>query len=90
MLKVLIIDRCEYCEGEAYVYAGEYKDEEVERPVYLPCQACKGSSEMEKPISLREFADLLDHATAMEPDWTELGRQKLISQFQDSREATGI
>jgi len=38
MLKVLVIDRCEYCDCEAYVYGGEYKDEYEERPVYLPCQ----------------------------------------------------
>jgi len=68
MFKVLIIDRCEYCNGEAYVFVGEYKDEYEERPVYLPCHVCKGSGEMEKPTSLRELADLLDHATAMEPD----------------------
>ena len=90
MLKVLVIDRCEYCDGEAYVYAGEYKDEEDEHPVYLPCQGCKGSGEMEKPISLRDFADLLDRATAMEPDWATLGREKPISQTQDSRESAVI
>ena len=73
-------------DGEAYLYAGEYKDEDVERPVYQACQACKGTGEREKPISLREFADLLDHATAMEPDWAELAKEKPISQFQDSRE----
>ena len=45
MLKVLVIFRCEYYDGEAYVYIGEYKDGDVERTVYLPCQACKGSGE---------------------------------------------
>ena len=89
-MKVLVIDRCEYCNGEAYVYAGEYKDEDEESPVYLPCHVCKGSGEMEKPLSLREFADLLDRATAMEPDWAELAREKAINQAQDSREAAGI
>jgi hypothetical protein len=33
---------------------------------------------MEKPISLQEFADLLDHA--MEPDWEEFARYKPIGQ----------
>ena len=47
MLKVLVIDRCDYCDGEAYVYSGEYKDEFGELLVYLPCQGCKGSGEME-------------------------------------------
>ena len=56
----------------------------------MPFQGCKGSGEMEKPISLREFADLLDHAILMEPDYAELAKQKPISQHQDSREAAGI
>jgi len=68
MLKVLVIDRCEYCDGEAYLYAGEYKDGDVERPVYQACPACKGAGEREKAISLREFANLLDRAISMEPD----------------------
>jgi len=51
MLKALVFDTCEWCEGEAYVYAGEYKDGDVERPVYQACQACRGSGAMEKPIS---------------------------------------
>jgi hypothetical protein len=90
MLKVLVIDRCEYCDGEAYVFAGEYKDEFGEHPVYRPCHVCKGSGEMEKQVTLREFADLLYRATAMRLDWAELTKQKPISQFQDSREAAGI
>jgi hypothetical protein len=90
MLKVIIIDRCKYCDGEAYVYTGEYKDEFGEHPVYRPCQVCKGSGEMEKQVTLREFADLLDHATAMEPDWAELAKAQPISNIQDSREAAGI
>ena len=90
MLKVIVIDRCEYCDGEAYLSAGEYKDGNVERPVYLPCQACKGRGEMEKKISLSEFQDLLDKANAMEPDYAELGKAKPVSQYQDSRDAAGI
>ena len=39
MLRVIVIDRCEYSDGETYLYAGEYKDEDVEQPGYLPCQA---------------------------------------------------
>jgi len=48
MLKVVVIDCCEYCDSEAYLYAGEYRDEYEERPVHLPCQACKGIGEREK------------------------------------------
>ncbi len=90
MLKVIIIDRCASCDGEAYVYAGEYKDGDEERPVYLPCQACKGRGELEKQIPLSEFQDLLDKANALEPDWAELAKEKPISQYQDSRDAAGI
>jgi hypothetical protein len=90
MLKVIIIDRCSFCDGEAYLYAGEYKDEGVERSVYLPCSGCKGSGEMERQISLLAFQDLLDRANAMEPDYAELAKENPISQYQDSREAAGI
>ena len=83
MLKVVVIDRCEYCDGEAYLFAGEYRDGDIERPVYQACPACKGAGE-------REFADLLDRAISMEPDYAELAKVKPISQYQDSREAAGI
>jgi hypothetical protein len=53
MLKVMVIDRCEHCDGEAYVYAGEYKDEFGEHPVYRPCHVCKDSGEMEKQVTFR-------------------------------------
>ena len=89
-MKVIVIDRCEFCDGEAYIYAGEYKDGDLERPVYQACQACKGSGELEKAISLQELADLLDRAVSMEPDYAALSRRKPVSQFQDSREAAGI
>jgi len=39
---------------------------------------------------LREFADLLDCATALKPDWAELAKEKPVSQYQDSRDAAGI
>lgn len=90
MLKVVVYDRCEFCDGEAYVYAGEYKDENEERPVYLPCHACKGKGEREKLIPLREFQRMLDKACEMEPDWDELSKEKPISNYQDSRDAAGI
>jgi len=84
MLKVLVIDRCENCDGEAYLYASEYKDVDVERPVYQACPACKGSGEREKAISLSEFADLLDQAFSKEPDHAELAMARPISAFADS------
>jgi hypothetical protein len=30
MLQVYILDRCQYCDGQAYVYIGEFVDEIVE------------------------------------------------------------
>jgi hypothetical protein len=90
MLRVLIIDRCEYCNDEAYLYAGEYKDGDVERPVFRPCTVCKGSGAMEKQVTLFELQVLLDKANSMEPDYAELAKEKPISQYQDSREAAGI
>jgi len=52
--------------------------------------ALPSSGQQTKWISLGEFADLLDCATALKPDWAELARKEPISQFQDSREAAGI
>jgi hypothetical protein len=50
MFKVIIINRCEYCNGKAYVYAGEYQDECGEHPIYRPCHVYKGSGEMKKQV----------------------------------------
>ena len=64
MLKVLLIDRFEGCHGKAYVYTGEYKNEDGELQVYLPGQGCKGSGELEKSNWLQEFGDIFGRATA--------------------------
>ena len=90
MLKVIIIARCEYCNGEAYVYAGEYKDEFGVHPIYRPCTVCNGVGEREKPITLKQFAGLLDRAVSMEPNWAELAKAEPISNIQDSLESAGI
>jgi len=91
MIKVHILDRCKYCDGEAYVFVGEAVDYKgVLYPRYLPCSYCQGSGELAKWVSLKELADLLDRATSMEPDIAELARQQPINQRQDSREAAGI
>ena len=58
-LKVIIIDQCESCEGEAYIFAGEYKDELGEHPVYRPCHVCKGCGEIGKQVTLQAFQDML-------------------------------
>ena len=51
MIKVRILDRCEFCDGEAY-------------DRYRPCSMCHGSGNRAKWVSLREFADLLERAAA--------------------------
>ena len=91
MIKVRILDRCEFCDGEAYIYVCEDVDARGDTfDRYRPCEMCHGSGNREKGVSLREFSDLIERAIAMEPDYLELARQKPISQYQDSRDAAGI
>lgn len=57
MKKVHILDRCEFCDGEAYVFAGEAIDANGNfYSRYLPCGYCQGEGEMDRWVSLREFA----------------------------------
>jgi len=85
------LDKCEFCDGEAYLPIGEAESYAGEKYIrYEPCPQCQGSSNHAKWVSLQEFADLLDRALSFEPDYQELARQKPISQYQDSRECAGI
>ena len=91
MMKVRILDRCETCDGDAYIF--DYQDldsrgETYDR--YRPCVMCQGSGNQAKWVSLREFADLLERATSFEPDYVDLSKERPISQYQDSRESAGI
>ena len=73
MIKVRILDRCEYCDGKAYISICEDVDARGETfDRYQPCEMCHGSGNRAKWVGLREFADLLERATAMEPDCLEL------------------
>ena len=91
MMKVRILDCCEFCDGEAYVFVCEDVDARGETfDRYRPCEMCHGSGNRAKWVGLRELSDLLERAIAMEPDYLELARQKPISQYQDSRESAGI
>ncbi len=91
MMKVRILDCCEFCDGEAYVFVCEDVDARGETfDRYRHCEMCHGSGNRAKWVGLREFSDLLERAIAMEPDYLELARQKPISQYQDSRDAAGI
>ncbi len=90
-MKVRILDQCEFCDGEAYVFVCEDVDARGETfDRYRPCEMCLGSGNQAKWVSLRELSDLLERAIAMEPDYLELARQKTISQYQDGRESAGI
>ena len=63
MLKVHIQDRCPFCNGNAYLPAGEasnWKGENYTR--YAPCQMCEGTGERARWVSLEEFAKLLSDA----------------------------
>jgi hypothetical protein len=63
MIKVHILDCCSYCEGQAFLPAGEvenYKGEKHTR--YLPCLYCEGTGEEDRWISLAEFASMLEKA----------------------------
>lgn len=91
MIKVCILDRCEYCDGEAYVFLCEDVDangDSFDR--YQPCEMCQGSGNRAKWVSVKDLADLLERAVSMEPDYLELAREKPVSQYQDSRDAAGI
>ena len=91
MIKVRILDRCEFCDGEAYIFVCEDVDvrgDTFDR--YRPCEMCHGSGNRAKWVSLRELSDLLERAIAMEPDYLELAREKPVSQYQDSRDSAGI
>jgi len=91
MIKVRILDRCEFCDGEAYVFVCEDVDARGETfDRNRPCKMCQGTGNRAKWIVLRELSDLLERAIAMEPDYLDLARQKPVSQYQDSRDAAGI
>ena len=91
MTKVNILTRCEHCEGDCYLPAGETESNTGERYMrYEPCPKCNGVGRQTSWIGLREFADLLERAVAFEPDYQELAQQQPISEYQDSRDAAGV
>ncbi len=63
MFKVQILDRCQYCDGKAYLPAGEASNWQGESYTrYAPCQMCEGTGERGRWVSLEEFAKLLADA----------------------------
>ena len=91
MIKVKILDKCEFCNGEAYLPKGEAESYSGERYIrYEPCSQCQGSGYHAKWVSLKEFADLMERAISFEPDYQELSKRRPTSQYQDSRDAAGV
>ena len=91
MIKVRLLDRCEYCDGDAYIFVCEDVDVRGETFVrYRPCEMCHGSGNRATWVSLKDLADLLERAVSMKPDYLELAREKPVSQYQDSLDAVGI
>ena len=91
IVKVQILTQCEDCEGEAYLPVDEEESNTGEAYMrHEPCSKCQGSGKQTKWVSLREFADLLDRAVSMEPDWKELAHQQFATQYADSCDAAGI
>ena len=91
MIKIRILDRCEFCDGEAYIF--DYEDVDSRGNTfdrYRPCEMCNGSGNRAKWVSLQDLSDLLERATSFEPDYVDLSKEKPISQYQDSRESAGI
>ena len=94
MIKVNILDKCEFCNGEAYVPVGEAESAAGERYTrYQPCAYCEGSGLYAKWVSLEKFIDLLTSTASQdpfEPDWLDLAKRRPTSQYQDSRDAAGV
>ena len=83
MIKVRILDRCEFCEGEAYIYDCQDVDTQGEAyDRYRPCEMCHASGNQAKWVSLRDFADLLDWKTSMVLDFQEHCRVKPTTYLQ--------
>ena len=91
MIKVRILDRCESCDGEAYVFVCEDIDTRGETyDRYQACEMCQGSGSRARWIGLRELSDLLERAISFEPDSASLAQEQPTSQYQDSRDSAGV
>jgi len=59
MMKVHILVRCEFCDGEAYVFVCKDVDAQGETyDRYRPCEMCHGSGNRAKWVGLRELSEL--------------------------------
>ena len=83
MIKVHILDRCEYYEGQAYLSIGEADSYTGEKYMqYEPCPQCQGSGKHSRWVCLKDFADLLERAISIEPDYQEVARHEPTSQYK--------
>ena len=58
--KVQIVDRCDHCHGQAYIFeceATNHRGEVYDK--YKPCPCCHATGKLAKWIALKEFVDLL-------------------------------
>jgi hypothetical protein len=61
MIKVRILDCCEFCDGEANIFISEDVDANGQTfDRYRPCEMCRGSGNWAKWVGLRELSDLLE------------------------------
>ena len=52
MMKVRILDRCEFCDGEAYIFVCEEVDANGQTfDRYRPCEMCQGSGNRAKWVT---------------------------------------
>ena len=53
MIKVRILDRCEFCDGEAYIFVCQDVDSRGETyDRYQPCEMCHGSGNRAKWVGV--------------------------------------
>ena len=73
-IKVKILSKCTYCDGQAYLPSGmgvDYEGGEYQH--YLPCPTCNGSGKTGKWITLPEFQKLLKEASCQHEHVTQVG-----------------
>jgi len=69
MPKIHVLDICEFCNGEAYMFIGEDVDARGDTfDRYQPCEMCHGSGNRSKWLGFREFSSILEYFTALEPN----------------------
>ncbi len=90
MKRVQILDRCFHCGGQSYIFEREVWGLRGDRQEkYKPCPCCNGTGELAAWIGLEDFAEMLDQATSVGPDYVSPEKDP-ITDFQDSLESSGL